>query len=106
LAQHSAAAIWGIRPPHEGDVHIVSSRKARARKGLRVHRSASLNAAVHLGLPLTSAARTLHDLTPALTSRELERAVEEAVIRGPARRDELMTRPALRRATIEEPQIT
>jgi very-short-patch-repair endonuclease len=71
-----------------------------------VHRSSSLNAAVHLGLPLTTAARTLHDLAPLLQPHELERAVEEALIRGLATRDELATRPALRRASIEEPQIT
>jgi very-short-patch-repair endonuclease len=106
LARHSAAAIWGIRPPHDGEVHVVADRKARSRRGIRVHRSASLNAAVHLGLPLTTAARTLHDLAPHLSQGELDRAVEEAVIRGLTTPDELTTRPALRRATIEEPQIT
>jgi very-short-patch-repair endonuclease len=78
----------------------------KSRRGLRVHRSASLNAAVHLGLPLTTAARTLHDLAPLLTQGELDRAVEEALIRGLADPEELTTRPALRRATIDEPQIT
>jgi very-short-patch-repair endonuclease len=106
LSHQTAAAIWGVRPPNDGDVHLVASRKARSRRGLKVHRSASLNAAVHLGLPLTTAARTLHDLAPLLTQGELDRAVEEAVIRGLATPAELTTRPALRRATIEEPQIT
>jgi len=106
LARQSAAAIWGIRPPHDGEVHVVASRKARSRRGLRVHRSASLNAAVHLGLPLTTAARTLHDLAPHLSHGELDRAVEEALIRGLTKPEELTGRPALRRATIEEPQIT
>jgi very-short-patch-repair endonuclease len=106
LARHSAAAIWGIRPPHDGDVHVVAERKARSRRGLQVHRTASLNAAVHLGLPLTTPSRTLHDLAPLLSQGELDRAVEEAVIRGLATPEQLRTRPALRRATIEEPQIT
>jgi very-short-patch-repair endonuclease len=107
LASHSAAAIWGIRPPHDGDIHVaITGRNARSRQGLRVHRTRSLNAAVHLGLPLTTAARTLHDLAPLLTQGELDRAVEEALIRGLAKVDELTGRPALRRATIEEPQIT
>jgi len=107
LSHDTAAALWGIRPPHDGEPHVtVHGRDARARKGLRVHRCASLDAAVHLGLPLTTVPRTLHDLAPVLTAGELERAVEEALIRGLARREDLATRPALRRAAIEEPQIT
>jgi very-short-patch-repair endonuclease len=85
---------------------MVEGVDARSRPGLRVHQTRSLNAAVHLGLPLTTAARTLHDLAPLLQPHELERAVEEAIIRGLATREELTGRPALRRATIEEPQIT
>jgi very-short-patch-repair endonuclease len=107
LSHHSAAAIWGFRPPHDGDVHVTTPvRATRSRRGVRVHRTASLNAAVHLNLPLTTAVRTLHDLAPLLPQHELDRAVEEAVIRGLARPDQLTTRPALRRATVEEPQIT
>ena len=106
LSHHTAAAIWGIRPPNDDEIHVVAGRKARTRTGLRVHRSASLNAQVHLGLPLTTVPRTLHDLAPLISQGELERAVEEAVIRGLAAPEELTTRPALRRATIEEPQIT
>lgn len=107
LGHHTAAAIWGFRPPHDGDIHIViSGRTARSRSGLQIHRSRSLDAAVHNGLPLTTPARTLHDLAPLLPQRELDRAVEETVIRGLARLEELTTRPALRRATIVEPQLT
>jgi very-short-patch-repair endonuclease len=106
LSHHTAAAVWGLRPPHEGAIHIMVSSTAKSRSGVRVHRSASLDAAVHLGLPLTTAARTLHDLAPLLTRGDLDRAVEEAMIRGLATADELITRPALRRAAVEEPQIT
>jgi very-short-patch-repair endonuclease len=102
LSHHTAAAIWGIRPPHDGDVHVTTTKAARSRNGVRVHRSASLDAAVHNGLPLTTAARTLHDLAALLPRRELERAVEEAEIRRLVARDEL--RPALRRT--DEPQFT
>jgi very-short-patch-repair endonuclease len=104
LSHHSAAAVWGFRPPHEGDVHITAT--GRTRRGVRVHRSASLKAAVHLGLPLTTPTRTLHDLAPLLPQHDLDRAVEEAVIRGLAKPSELGTRPALRRATIAEPRLT
>ena len=104
LSHHSAAAVWGFRPPHDGDIHVTAS--ARSRAGIRVHRSASLNAAVHFGLSLTTPARTLHDLAPLLPQHDLDRAVEEAVIRGLAKPRELMTRPALRVATILEPRLT
>jgi very-short-patch-repair endonuclease len=107
LSHHSAAAIWGFRPPHDGEVHVaISGRTARSRRGVKVHRSASLNAAVHNGLPLTTPARTLHDLAPHLHPHDLARAVEEAVIRGLTTPEELTTRPALRRATVLEPQLT
>jgi very-short-patch-repair endonuclease len=106
LSHQTAAALWGFRPPDDGEIHVMVSGTAKSRRGLKVHRSASLNAAVHLGLPLTTVPRTLHDLAPHLPGYELERAVEEAVIRGLARPEELTTRPALRRAAIEEPQIT
>jgi very-short-patch-repair endonuclease len=104
LSHHTAAAVWGFRPPHDGDVHITAT--TRSRHGIRVHRSHSFNAAVHLGLPLTTAARTLHDLGPLLPQHDLDRAVEEALIRGLATPGELRTRPALRRAAIVEPRLT
>jgi len=106
LSHHSAAALWGIRPPHDGDTHITVTGKARSRGGVKVHRSASLNAAVHLGLPLTTPARTLHDLAPLVPQHDLDRAVEEALIRGLATADDLGTRPALRTASRTEPRLT
>jgi very-short-patch-repair endonuclease len=104
LSHHSAAAVWGFRPRHEGDVHVTAT--GRTRPGVRVHRCASLNAAVHCGLRLTPPARTLHDLAPHLPQHDLDRAVEEAMIRGLTTIDELNTRPALRRATITGPRLT
>ena len=82
LSHHSAATVWGLRPPHDGPVHVTAAKSARSRHGLRVHRSASLTAAVHNGLPLTPAARTLHDLAPLIPPGDLDRAAEEAVIKG------------------------
>jgi very-short-patch-repair endonuclease len=104
LSHHSAAAVWGFRPPHDGDVHVTAN--TRSRPGIRVHRSASFNGAVHFGLQLTAPARTLHDLAPLLPQHDLDRAVEEAVIRGLAAPRELATRPALRRAAVMEPRLT
>jgi very-short-patch-repair endonuclease len=102
LSHHSAAMVWGFRPPHDGPIHVTATKGARSRNGLRVHRTASLNAAVHQGLPLTPAARTLTDLAPLITRGELERAAEEAVIRGLVTALEVPRRCA----TLGEPQLT
>ena len=83
LSHHSAAAIWGIRPAHRGDVHVtVRGHARRSRPGLRVHRTLSLKAAVKDGLPLTTPAQTLQDLARQLPSHELDRAREQAHILG------------------------
>jgi hypothetical protein len=83
LSHDSAAAIWGFRPPHEGEVHVtIEGQARRSRQGIRVHRTLSLNAAVHNGLPLTTPARTLKDLARTLAPNELDRAQEQAHILG------------------------
>jgi very-short-patch-repair endonuclease len=112
LSHHSAAAVWGIRA-HDGDVHVsVSGRDQRPRPGLRIHRSCSVNAAVHDGLPLTTPTRTIHDLAACLPQHELDRAVEQAQILRLATPDEIAAdmprrgRPALRAALNHEPQLT
>jgi very-short-patch-repair endonuclease len=110
LSHHSAAAIWGIRPAHEGDVHVtVSGRDQRPRQGIQVHRSLSLNAAVQDGLPLTTPARTLQDLATILPQHQLDRATEEAQVLRLVTREELEqlpSRPALKRALHTEPALT
>jgi very-short-patch-repair endonuclease len=103
LSHHSAAMVWGLRPPHDGPVHVTVEIPARSRDGLKVHRSASLNAAVRNGLPVTTAARTLHDIATLVPRRELDRAVEEAQIRGLVTARELRGRAA---AAIAEPRLT
>ena len=82
LSHQSAAAVWGFG---QGDrvVHItVEGDTARTRHGIRVHHTASLNAAVKHGLPLTDPARTLRDLKTVLTSAQHDRASEQAHILG------------------------
>jgi very-short-patch-repair endonuclease len=109
LSHQSAAAVWGFRE-HDGDVHVtVMTGNPRPRPGLRVHRTTradSLNAAVKNGLPLTSPARTLHDLAAHLPQHELDRAVEEAQVLKLVAPSELEGRPALRRALANEPAFT
>lgn len=115
LSHHTAAAVWGLRPPHPGDVHVtVTGQRATNRPGLRVHRTHSLDAAVHDGLRLTAPARTLLDLAPLLPRPALERAAEQAVVLRLTTHDELARecRPGrrgtarLRAALPTEPSLT
>lgn len=78
LSHQSAAAIWGFGE-RDQLVHVTVTSPARSRQGIRVHRTASLNAVVHKGLPLTDPARTLNDLA---RSPDIERARERAAILG------------------------
>jgi very-short-patch-repair endonuclease len=112
LSHHTAADVWGIRA-HSGAIHVtVTGAAPRPRPGLQIHRSLSLDAAVQDGLPLTTPARTIHDLATCLPQHELDRAVEQAQILRLATRDEIAAdmprrgRRALRAALNHEPQLT
>ena len=82
LSHQSAAAVWGFGQ-RDHEVHVTVKRGGRrSRPGIRVHRTASLNAAVHNGLPLTTPARTLKDLVRTAPANEVERAKEQAAVMG------------------------
>ncbi len=82
LSHHSAAAVWGFAR-RDRVIHItVQGQGRRSRPGLRVHRTASLNAAVEMGLRVTRPHRTLTDLRRILTTAQYERALEQAEILG------------------------
>jgi very-short-patch-repair endonuclease len=82
LSHQSAAAVWGFAKRADV-VHItVEGDTARSRTGIRVHHTASLNAVVRNGVPLTDPARTLRDLERTATTDEVERAREQAAIMG------------------------
>ena len=115
LSHHSAAAVWGFRPAHEGDVHVTVLRgRGAPRPGIRVHRSASLQAAVRAGLRLTTPARTLLDLATDLPPDDLERAVEQAIVLKLTTDTEIAAQcehgnrgaARLRRALLIEPGLT
>jgi very-short-patch-repair endonuclease len=80
LSHHSAAAVWGFRPEHDGDVHIATTTEARSRRGLTIHRCRSVHAVVRHGLPLTTAEKTLRDLAPLLPTADYDRAFEQAQV--------------------------
>ena len=82
LSHQSAGAIWGFAR-RDRDVHVTTtSRGRRSRRGIRVHQSASLDAEVHNGLPVTRPARTLSDLRRVMSASGYERAAEQAEILG------------------------
>jgi very-short-patch-repair endonuclease/predicted transcriptional regulator of viral defense system len=115
LSHWSAAALWGLwtPAPAETDVTVVRTSKASSNPGVRVHRSRILQSKdvrIRRGLPVTSPARTLLDIAPTATDRQLElafdRGIVERVLR-PAEVAELLSRagghPGRRRlATILE----
>jgi very-short-patch-repair endonuclease len=86
LSHWTAAHLWGLVAPdrEDGVVHATVHGCSGGRpKGVRVHRSEILHQRdlrILNGLPLTSPARTLLDLAPHLTARELERAVDQMVV--------------------------
>jgi len=89
----------------------VAGDTSRSRAGIRVHQttqSLSLVAAVHDGLPLTTPARTLHDIATLLPQHQLDRAVEEAQVLRLVTLEELEQLPgrALKRALHTEPSLT
>jgi very-short-patch-repair endonuclease len=92
LSHGTAAAIWNLRPPGpEIEVTVVGS-VARKRPGIGVHRTTRLHPSerrLHKDLPLTSPARTLLDLAPHVTARELERALDEGLTRRIVRLSQL-----------------
>ncbi len=62
----------------------------------------------HFGIPITTPARTLLDLAPLLAQHDLDRAVEEAQVRGLVKPEALAGAPhgALRRAARDDASMT
>jgi very-short-patch-repair endonuclease len=82
LSHESAAALWDIRPPGAGDVHVsVPLPIDRRRPGIVIHRRAKLRSSDLMErhrIPVTSPALTLVDLATRLAPHQLEAAVSEA----------------------------
>lgn len=83
LSHADAAALWRLGPRPPGAVHVTvgATNGRRPGAGLAIHRSRRLPAEEttrHLGIPVTTPARTLLDLAPRCSHRRLVRAVDEA----------------------------
>ena len=67
VSHRSAAAIWGMRPPHNGPIEVTVSGDGgrEKRRGITVHRSSTLVADFRTrrnGIAVTRPKRTLRDL--------------------------------------------
>jgi very-short-patch-repair endonuclease len=87
LSHRSAAALWGLLDPVPGAVEIsiptLSGRKCRT--GIRIHRRASLGAESvtrRKDIPVTTPARTIADLSGAVSAAQLRRAIRQAEALG------------------------
>jgi very-short-patch-repair endonuclease/predicted transcriptional regulator of viral defense system len=84
LSHWSAAALWGLWTPAPTEVDlIVSTSNASANPGVRVHRSRILESKdvrIRRGLPVTAPARTLLDIAPTATDRQLELAFDRGIV--------------------------
>jgi very-short-patch-repair endonuclease len=93
LSHRSAAELWGLLSPSRGfvDVTVPGDGGRKRRVGIRGHRSKTLEPAETTrrhGIPVTSPARTIHDLRRTRPSRgganaeQLRRAIRQASVFG------------------------
>ena len=95
LSHRSASALWRLTaPPGPGDRVDVTVRRGehRRRAGIRAHRPLGLRAdevTELVGIPVTTAARTLLDLASSEPAKLVERALTEALLHAVATREQL-----------------
>ena len=95
VSHRSVAPLWRLTTPQHADEPVEMTHPARQarRRGIRLYRS-SLSpdeTTVIDGVPVTSVARTLLDLSRVMSPRELERALAFAEREYPACREQLMS---------------
>jgi hypothetical protein len=99
LGRLSAARLWEAWK-YKGDrIDVIVRRRQRARASVRFHVARNLHprdVTEHRGIPVTTMARTLVDLTDCLTKWELASVIHEAAYRG--RYVPLATQDAIARA--------
>jgi hypothetical protein len=84
LSHWSAAALWGLWTPAPAVVEVtVDDAPAAVNPGVHVHRSRILESQdvrIKDGLPVTSPPRTLLDIAPSATDRQLEIAFDRGIV--------------------------
>jgi hypothetical protein len=78
-------------------MEVTVARNARSHSGIRVHRALQLDMGTCDGVPVTSPARTLLDISRTASARELEAAVNEALVQDLVRPDQIQRSPRIRR---------
>jgi predicted transcriptional regulator of viral defense system len=82
LSHLDAAALWRIYDSRASAIHVLTvARSARRLPGIKVHRARRLDPAdvtTKDGIPVTTVARTLIDLTDLLPTDRILRAMREA----------------------------
>jgi hypothetical protein len=94
VASHlSAAALWGLPGAERAGIELTTDRPHCARlRGVRAHRTVAFLAIEHttrVGIPVTSVARTLVDLSGRWSVKQLGRAADHAQRHGFLRLDQL-----------------
>ena len=99
LSHLAAAELCEVRKYRAPLIDVVALEWRHAEPGVRVHRVRALHprdVTTHKGIPVTSMARHVVDLTDVLTAYELANVIHEAEFKG--RFSELATRDAMARA--------
>jgi very-short-patch-repair endonuclease len=82
LSHLSAGALWDLLRDR-GPIDVLAPGRARPQAGLRIRTTRSLHpadVASHRGIPCTSVARTIVDLSAVLATHELRRVLERSMI--------------------------
>jgi predicted transcriptional regulator of viral defense system len=90
LSHWSAARLWGMLPASGQtgrpiDVSLPSKSGRKPRKGIRIHRCASLTPALtakRSEIPVTNPARTIADMQPLASPADMRRMVRQAEVQG------------------------
>lgn len=94
ISHESALTIYDLSDVLPGEAHVIIPRTAsRRRPGLRLHtnRLKPEEITTRQGLPVTTAARTIADVAvDGLAEEQIVQAIQEALQRGLATREELM----------------
>jgi very-short-patch-repair endonuclease len=79
LSHRSAAALWGVRDPRAGAVHVTTPRKSTSSKLVRRHHVDLPDDEVtaHEGIPVTTVPRTVLDCASTATIDEVEVAIRQ-----------------------------
>jgi very-short-patch-repair endonuclease len=89
LSHESAAALLQIAAAPNTPIHVSTLSANRSRDGIVVHRRQELSTKTHQGIPTTTPAETLIDLSTTWPQNRLEAAINEADKRDLIRPDRL-----------------